>query len=137
MQVDYDEVLTSIIADHICAIWRNGPHEKVAALPDSVPLGNIAIGPNGPIFYSVHDFYGKKVKVVELPKDGTTRPYPNKNWASAPTTEKQGLYGVLGVNVDRNSILWLLDGATPERNPRIKFELTYGTYYHGKYYPNP
>ncbi len=91
----------------------------VASLPENVPPGNIAISPEGRIFYSVHEFYGQPQKVVELHSDGTTKPYPNVAWSSAPVAGKQGLNGVLGLNVDRRGILWLLDGATPTRNARL------------------
>ncbi len=91
----------------------------VASLPDSVPPGNIAISPEGRIFYSVHEFYGKLQKVVELKSDGSTRPYPSESWSSAPAPGKQGLNGVLGLNVDRRGILWLLDGSTPSSNARL------------------
>ena len=49
---------------------------KVASLPDSVPPGNIAVSKEGRIFYSVHEFYGNPLKVVELHEDGTTTPIP-------------------------------------------------------------
>ena len=92
---------------------------KVVSLPDSVPPGNIAISQDGRVFYSVHEFYGKPLKVVELKKDGTQVPYPNIAWASAPEDGPEGLNGVLGLNVSRRGILWLLDGTTPTRNARL------------------
>lgn len=91
----------------------------VASLPEDVPPGNIAISPDGRIFFSVHEFYGKPQKVVELKSDGSTQPYPNATWSSAPAPGKHGLNGVLGLNVDRRGILWLLDGATPTSNARL------------------
>jgi sugar lactone lactonase YvrE len=84
--------------------------EVVAKFEGDTPPGNIAIGPDGRIFLSVHEFYGKSLRVVELHKDGTTTPYPNDNWAyAAQDRESGGLYGVLGLNVDQNGILWMLD----------------------------
>ena len=82
------------------------------------PPGNIAIGPEGRIFLSVHEFYGQAIKVVELHDDGSTQPYPNKEWAYAPN-DGNGLYGVLGLNVDENGILWMLDTSGVDRAGRL------------------
>lgn len=91
----------------------------VASLSEDFPPGNIAISPEGRIFFSVHEFYGRPQKVVELKNDGSIQPYPNADWSSAPAIGKQGLNGVLGLNVDQRGILWLLDGATPTSNARL------------------
>ncbi|MCY7297094.1 L-dopachrome tautomerase-related protein [Alteromonas sp. a30] len=102
---------------------------KVAELPAHTPPGNIAIAPNGRIFLSVHGFYGPKTKIVELLPDGKTVAYPNAEWASAPVLSEEGvltqegLNGVLGLNVDHNGILWMLDGASTEPAPGINARL--------------
>ena len=94
--------------------------EVVAELPATTPPGNIAVGPDGRIFFSVHEFYGQPLKVVELLSDGTTRPYPNEDWAYAPTDHNDhGLYGVLGLNVDAQGILWMLDTSAQDRAGRL------------------
>ncbi len=82
--------------------------ETVATFDSETPPGNIAIGPDGRIFLSIHEFYGQAVKVVELLEDGSTRPYPNNEWAFTPG-KGNGLYSVLGLNVDEAGILWMLD----------------------------
>lgn len=92
---------------------------KVVSLPSSTPPGNIAVGPKGRIFMSVHEFYGPKQKVVEVLKNGKTKPYPDASWSVSEKLGKHGLNGVLGLNVDKNGILWLLDGATPTSNARL------------------
>ena len=85
--------------------------ETVARLGADTPPGNIAVGPDGRIFLSVHRFYGQDLRLVELLPDGSTRPYPNNLWANAPRNEgAPGLHGVLGLNVDRHGVLWMLDG---------------------------
>ncbi|MEL6216609.1 MAG: hypothetical protein AAFQ99_13150, partial [Pseudomonadota bacterium] len=48
------------------------------------PPGNIAVGPDGRIFMSVHGFYGQPLRVVEVNADGSTAPYPTAAWARAP-----------------------------------------------------
>ncbi|MEM8744396.1 MAG: L-dopachrome tautomerase-related protein [Pseudomonadota bacterium] len=89
--------------------------ETVATFGEDTPPGNIAVGPDGRIFMSVHGFYGKPVRVVEVLADGKTRPYPNKDWAFAPKDNGPGLNTVLGLRADRHGILWMLDGQTKDR----------------------
>lgn len=94
--------------------------ELLAELPSETPPGNIAIGPNGRIFLSVHGFYNQPIKVVELLKDGSTKPYPTEQWAYAPDDPgSAGLYGVLGMNVDANGILWMLDTSSSDHAGRL------------------
>ncbi|WP_350334924.1 L-dopachrome tautomerase-related protein [Coralliovum pocilloporae] len=76
----------------------------------AMPPGNLAIGPDGRMFMSVHEFYGPELRVVEVMKDGSTRPYPTEGWARAPKEDGDGLKGVLGLRADRQGILWMLDG---------------------------
>lgn len=94
--------------------------ELVANFESNIPPGNIAIGPDGRIFLSVHEFYSKPLRIVELLKDGSTRPYPNEDWAyEAQSRTSGGLYGVLGLNVDDNGVLWLLDVSGKDRAGRL------------------
>jgi sugar lactone lactonase YvrE len=93
--------------------------ELVAQLPPETPPGNIAIAPDNRIFLSVHGFYNQPVKVVELLENGSTRPYPTEAWAQAPSDGTIGLHGVLGINVDSNGILWLLDTSSSDRSGRL------------------
>lgn len=91
----------------------------VAKLPANTPPGNIAIGRDGRIFLSVHGFYGQKVKIVELLKNGITIPYPDSIWASEPKRPHAGIYGVLGLNADQNGVLWMLDTSGSDRAGRL------------------
>ncbi|MEO1329254.1 MAG: L-dopachrome tautomerase-related protein [Pseudomonadota bacterium] len=97
-----------------------GPEvEIVAAFPAETPPGNIAIGPDGRVFMSVHEFYGQPLRVVEVAPDGTTSPYPNADWANAPEGDGPGLKGVLGLRVDRQGVLWMLDAASEGQAGRL------------------
>ena len=74
-----------------------------------VGLGNIAITPDNRIILSLHQFYEPEFRVVELTEDGTTVPFPNAAWASAPDAQGIGLQGVLGLRADADGVVWLLD----------------------------
>ena len=72
------------------------------------------------MFISLHGFWGEHAaRVVEVLEDGSTRAYPNAAWAGAPRGDGPGLVGVLGLNVDREGVLWMLDGQSPERPGRL------------------
>ena len=93
--------------------------ETVAEFDISMPPGNIAIAPSGRIFMSVHEFYGKELRIVEVLDGGETRAYPTETWARAPDDDGNGLNGVLGLRVDRQGILWMLDGQGPNQTGRV------------------
>ncbi len=84
--------------------------EVFAEFDAATPPGNIAIGPDGRLFMSVHEFYGHPTRIVEVFEDGTVAPYPTEAWAHAPEGDGPGLRGVLGLRADREGVLWMLDG---------------------------
>jgi sugar lactone lactonase YvrE len=90
----------------------------VAKFDAQHPPGNIAITPSGRKFLSIHGFYGQKQKVMELLGDGTTRPYPNEEWAYTYNNGK-GFYDVLGINVSTDGVLWMLDTSGPDHAGRL------------------
>ena len=94
-------------------------YEVFREFDSTLPPGNLAIGPDGRLFMSVHEFYGPELRVVELLADGTTRPYPTETWARAPQGDGDGLNGVLGLRADRQGILWMLDGQSQDRAGRV------------------
>lgn len=97
-----------------------GEIETVTTFDASTPPGNIGIGPDGRMFLSVHEFYGQPLKLIELMKDGSVKPYPDNEWAQVPKTAGgTGLYGVLGLNVDEHGILWMLDTSGKGRAGRL------------------
>ena len=92
--------------------------EVVAELAE--PPGNIAVTADGKIIVSVHQIYGRELRVVEVRPDGALTPFPNAEWNVPPADGTMiGLYSVLGLRADRNGTVWLLDnsvgaGATPK-----------------------
>ena len=93
--------------------------ETVATFDATTPPGNLGIGPDGRIFMSVHSFYGQPLRLVEVLEGGKTKPYPTAAWAAAPKGDGPGLNDVLGLNVDRRGILWILDGQKEEQAGRV------------------
>ncbi|WP_249928684.1 major royal jelly family protein [Pseudoalteromonas sp. S3260] len=100
------------------ALANNSELTTVATFDAQHPPGNIAITPSGRKFLSIHGFYGQNQKIMELLSDGTTKPYPNEQWAYAYNKGK-GFYGVLGVNVLSDGILWMLDTSGPDHAGRL------------------
>ncbi|MDC0739352.1 L-dopachrome tautomerase-related protein [Cognatishimia sp. SS12] len=93
--------------------------ETYATFTADMPPGNLAIAPDGRMFMSVHEFYGKALRIVEVMPDGSTKPYPNAAWSNAPEGDGPGLKGVLGLRADREGILWMLDGQAEGQTGRI------------------
>lgn len=93
--------------------------ETYATFDADMPPGNLAIGPDGRMFMSVHEFYGKALRIVEVSPDGSVTPYPNEAWSNAPEGDGPGLKGVLGLRADREGILWMLDGQADGQTGRI------------------
>lgn len=93
--------------------------ETYLEFPKDTPPGNLAIGPDGRMFMSVHEFYGPELRVVEVMPDGSTKPYPTADWARAPQEDGNGLQGVLGLRADRTGVLWMLDGQGEGQTGRV------------------
>lgn len=108
----------------ICALALAAPAtaaelETYLEFEKAMPPGNLAIGPDGRMFMSVHEFYGPELRVVEVMPDGSTKPYPTEDWARAPNDDADGLNGVLGLRADRDGILWMLDGQGENQTGRV------------------
>jgi sugar lactone lactonase YvrE len=89
---------------------------EVVALLEQAP-GNIAVSQDGRIFVSQHQFHDPVYRVVEVLDDGTTRPFPDEAWASAPGADGRGMAAVLGIQADPAGVVWMLDNGS--RPPRL------------------
>jgi len=110
---------TAVVMVLAAAMSARAGTETVFSFGPEVPPGNLAIGPDGRMFMSLHGFYGPPLRVVEVGTDGSVTPYPNADWANAPSGDGPGLNKVLGLRADRNGILWMLDDASDGRAGRI------------------
>lgn len=94
----------------------------VAVRLDERP-GNPAITPEGRMILSLHPFpYQEEspYRVVEVMDDGSTRPFPNEDWSTAPGDDGVGLFGVIGVQSDRQGVVWILDiGGGENPSPKL------------------
>lgn len=93
-----------------------GQEPQVVARLERAP-GNITVTPHGRIIVSLHQFYDPPYRVAEVMRDGTLRPYPNRQWAAGAGPE--ALDSVLGIQSDAQGVVWMLDngrrtGATPK-----------------------
>jgi hypothetical protein len=93
------------------AFVGRAPELEVAARLDDRP-GNPALTPDGRLIVSLHPFpYGEPspYHVVEVMEDGSTRPFPNEEWSTAPNEAGVGLSAVIGVQSDRRGVVWIMD----------------------------
>src|SRR4028118_1652410 len=91
------------------SVGRDPELEVVARLDDRP--GNPALTPDGRLIVSLHPFpYGEPspYHVVEVMEDGSTQPFPNEEWSTAPDEEGVGLSAVIGVRADRRGGVWLM-----------------------------
>ena len=101
-----------------------GRLEMVLSYPE--PIGNVAVGPDGRLFFTVHpESRPEGNKLLEW-VDGAAVPYPNG------TVQPHLFETVLGLVVDRQNRLWVIDnGNHGFGTPRlIAFNLADGTVSH-------
>lgn len=81
--------------------------------------GNPAVTPDGRMIVSMQPIDAPDVKVVEVLSDGTTKPFPNEQWATAVDAEDVGMQAVIGVVADTNGIVWMLDMGGDGHSPKL------------------
>jgi sugar lactone lactonase YvrE len=97
------------------AAAQQGTAFEVFATLDQGP-GNIAVTPDGRVIVSQHQFYNPSLRVVEVLGDGSTRPFPNEEWAGPPGPDGIGMQAVLGIRAAPDGVVWMLDnGSKPPR----------------------
>lgn len=83
------------------------PALEVVAEVDQGP-GNITVTPAGQIVMSLHPFYEPATRVVTLGKDFTLMPF----------AADAGVDAVLGIQADRDGVVWMLDTGMRSGTPR-------------------
>ncbi|MGB3365390.1 MAG: L-dopachrome tautomerase-related protein, partial [Thermodesulfobacteriota bacterium] len=98
------------------AVMQQQP--EIVAEFDGRP-GNPAVTPDNRIIVSMQPIDAPEIKVVEVLSDGTTKPFPNQAWASAPGADGVGMTAVIGVVADTNGIVWMLDMGGKGNSPKL------------------
>lgn len=82
--------------------------EVVAEINTTRP-GNITVTEQGRTFLSMQPLDGPKLRVVELMKDGTLKPFPTQDWADGPENGEVGFSSVIGIDSTEDGVVWILD----------------------------
>lgn len=82
--------------------------EVVAELNGTRP-GNITVTEQGRTFLSMQPLDSPELRVVELIADGSTKPFPNQDWADGPEKGSVGFTSVIGIDSTDDGVVWILD----------------------------
>lgn len=80
---------------------RLGPADLVQVAALDTPPGNVAVSPQGRVFFTYHPEARPTVKLAEL-VDGKPVPYPSLE-------AQAGMFTPLGTRIDRQGRLWVID----------------------------
>ena len=99
------------------------------------PPGNIAVSPEGRVFFTLHPDGHPPAKVLEL-VDGKPTPYPSAEFQNGKA--EPSFQSILSIRIDRQGRLWVLDYADYGRGkPRIlAFDLKTGVMIHRYDFPS-
>ncbi len=121
--------LLSIAPLHIAAGEQLVPGviEVVAELP--INPGNLAVTPEGRVFATVHQFRRAAAQLIEITGPDSYRPWPDLAWNGAFGSGPDVLNSVLGIRIDGQGRLWVLDnglGEPPQTPKLVAFSLADG-----------
>ncbi len=77
--------------------------------------GNITLTPDGRVIVSLHQFFETPLRVVEVARDGSLKPFPNDEWNTPGLSGRSALDSVLGIQCDANGVVWMLDNGMRSR----------------------
>ncbi|HYN78581.1 MAG TPA: L-dopachrome tautomerase-related protein [Lamprocystis sp. (in: g-proteobacteria)] len=95
-----------------------GTIEGVAELP--INPGNLAVTATGRVFATVHQFRRAEAQLIEIKAPGRYQPWPDKAWNGAFGSGPDVLNSVLGIHLDHQGRLWVLDNGLGEPNQTPK-----------------
>ncbi|MBK1699395.1 hypothetical protein CKO22_00265 [Thiococcus pfennigii] len=104
-----------------------GTLEEIAAL--SISPGNLAVSAEGRIFATVHPFRRAEAQLIEVTGPSSYRPWPDASWNGAFASGSYVLNSPLGIAIDRQERLWVLDtgrGEPPQPPKLLAFSLADG-----------
>ena len=100
-----------------------GAIEAVAELP--INPGNLAVTESGRVFATVHQFRRAEAQLIEVTGPNSYRPWPNLAWNGAFGSGPEVLNSVLGIRIDGQNRLWVLDNGLgdpahqPDQPPKL------------------
>jgi len=96
-----------------------GAIEVVAELP--INPGNLAVTAQGRVFATVHQFRRADAQLIEVTGPNSYRPWPNQACNGAFGSGPDVLNSVLGLQIDRQGRLWVLDNGLgdPPQTPKL------------------
>ncbi len=106
---------------------RPGSLEEIAAL--SISPGNLAVRADGRIFATVHPFRRAEAQLIEVTGPSSYRPWPDASWNGSFASGLDVLNSPLGIAMDRQERLWVLDtgrGDPPQTPKLLAFSLADG-----------
>jgi sugar lactone lactonase YvrE len=104
-----------------------GVIEVVAELP--INPGNLAVTSDGRVFATVHQFRRAGAQLIEITGPDRYRPWPDLAWNGAFGSGPDVLNSVLGIRIDGQGRLWVLDnglGDPPQTPKLLAFSLADG-----------
>jgi sugar lactone lactonase YvrE len=90
----------------LAPVYSSSVVEVVAELP--APPGNLAVGPDGSVYFSWHPEASPKEHLAVLLPDGSWEPFPSPEWQYEREDEPY-FVAPLGLRVDSAGLLWVLD----------------------------
>ncbi len=114
-------------------LWPDSRLELVAEL--DYPAGNIAVAPDGRVFFTLHPEARPPVNLVEW-VDGQARPWPSAEM-QPDGSAADALIEVLSIRIDQQNRLWALDNGSHGSSPGrlLAFDLDSGALVHRFEFP--
>ena len=104
-----------------------GALESVAEL--LINPGNLAVTAEGRVFATVHQFRRADAQLIEITGPNSYQPWPNAAWNGPFGSGPEVLNSVLGIAIDRQDRLWVIDnglGDPPQIPKLMAFSLSDG-----------
>ncbi|MBC8041811.1 MAG: hypothetical protein IAF08_00045 [Rhizobacter sp.] len=115
--IDLRRVVIGTIALLIIAVQIVAAQKIEIVAEIDVTPGNVAVSKDGRIFMTVHPLRKSNVQLVEIVNKNTLVPFPNASWNKAPGSGYDVINTPLGMVVDANNVLWVIDVGNMVKEP--------------------
>lgn len=93
----------------MASVAQAGSNIEVVAELNGTRPGNPTVTPDGRILLSMQPLDGPELRVVELMKDGSLKPFPNMDWADGLEKGEVGFSSVIGIDTTEDGVVYILD----------------------------